>query len=207
MPERSRGSQPVRLQSFFCMLNMVMANRYSVDDLACSICYWWVTGSSNGSLCAREKVENLWDRQISIFLTSFFFLSWFVLMSLVLTIFRGVPGDEPGRRVPPAPLQLDPAGLGHQLAQLSLAELQLLCTTTASTTGHCGQLAFFNARFHKTGIFKKRLALKIFNFIYCLALKFYTVCCIYCLAFKFLETINETSTLAFLVPGFGIGPA
>ncbi len=38
---------------------------------------------------------------------------------------------------------------------------------------HCCQLAFFNARFHKTGIFQKRLALKIFYFIYCLALKFY----------------------------------
>ena len=33
-------------------------------------------------------------------------------------------------------------------------------------------MAFFNARFHKFGIFEKRLALKILEFIYCLALSF-----------------------------------
>ena len=46
--------------------------------------------------------------------------------------------------------------------------------TTVSTRSadHCCQLAFFNARFHKTDIFQKRLA-KIFSFIYRLALKFY----------------------------------
>ncbi len=70
---------------------------------------------------------------------------------------------------------------------------------------HCCQLAFFNARFHKTGIFQKRLALKFFNFIYCLALKFIsTVFIVWHL--NFVETVNKASNLASLVPGSGIGP-
>ncbi len=36
---------------------------------------------------------------------------------------------------------------------------------TLTRLQHCCQLAFFNARFHKTGIFQKRLALQNVNFI------------------------------------------
>ncbi len=60
--------------------------------------------------------------------------------------------------------------------------------------------------FTKTGFFQKRLALKIFNFYLLFGSKILsTVFTVWHLNFR--ETINKTSNLAFLVPGFGIGPA
>ncbi len=77
---------------------------------------------------------------------------------------------------------------------------------TASSRQHCCQLAFFNARFHTTSIFQKRLALKFFKFYLLFGIKILsTVFTVWHL--NFLETVNKASNLAFLVPGFGIGPA
>ena len=57
----------------------------------------------------------------------------------------------------------------------------------------------------KWHFFVSVLALKIFNFIYCLALRFHPL---HLLVgnLNLLETVNQASNLACLVPGFGIGP-
>jgi len=54
------------------------------------------------------------------------------------------------------------------------------------------KVAFFNARFNKTGIFQTRLALKMVNFYLVFGIKF------------FVRAINKFAILAFFNLGFGI---
>ncbi len=68
---------------------------------------------------------------------------------------------------------------------------------------HCCQLAFFSARFHKTGIFQKRLALRKFQFHLLFGIK--TLSTVFAAQhLNSLETVNKTTYLAFCGRGFGI---
>ncbi len=103
------------------------------------------------------------------------------------------PTRTPGQQV----LAMYPPGVATLHNLLARAEF-LKKKKTRRDACHCCQLAFFSARFHKTGIFQKRLALENLNFIYCLALKFYLLFGIEI----FFKTVDKALNLAFFDRGF-----
>ncbi len=77
----------------------------------------------------------------------------------------------------------------HGIQKLSLFDFAPLLPT------------FFNARFHKTGIFQKAFGIENFPYYLLFGIKISsTVFTVWHL--NFLDTVNKTSNLAFLVPGF-----